>query len=102
MHISIWRKKEGKDYYNSNFLLSIFYVFLYFGAVKEKEETHRQTHSNACVKMSNFSELDHRKKRANVIVQNLDYKQFLLDNVWVSFVLEIDFPVSNGEKTNCF
>lgn len=53
--------------------------------------------------MSNFSEeLDHRKKRANVIVQNLDYKQFLLDNVWVSFVLEIDFPISNGGKTNCF
>lgn len=95
------KKKEGKDYYNSNFLLSIFYVFLYFGAVKEKEETHRQTHSNACKNVQLFR-TDHRKKELNVIVQNLDYKQFLLDNVWVSFVLEIDFPVSNGEKNKLF
>lgn len=73
--------------------------FLYFGAVKRKE-THRQTHSNACVKMCQlFQNWITGKKEQMFIVQNLDYKQFLLDNVWVSFVLGNRFStVSNGKK----
>ena len=67
MCIFLFEEKGGKRLLQFQFpliYLSIFYFFLYFGAVKEKEETHRQTHSNACVKMSNFSEeLDHRKKK---------------------------------------
>ena len=43
-----------------------------------------------------------KKKRANFIVQNLDYKQFFLDNVWVSAVLEIDFLVSNRGENKLF
>ena len=42
------------------------------------------------------------KKKANFIVQNLDYKQFFLDNVWVSAVLEIDFLVSNRGENKLF
>ena len=105
VHISI-RRKRGRRTITIpvSSYLSIFYFSLYFGAVKEKEETHRQTHSSACVKLSNFSEeLDHRKKkRADFIVQNLDYKQFFLDNVWVSAVLEIDFLVSNRGENKLF
>lgn len=43
-----------------------------------------------------------KEKRANFIVQNLDYKQFFLDNVWVSAVLEIAFLVSNRGKNKLF
>lgn len=59
-----------------------------------------------CKNAQLFRRIGPQEKRANFIVQNLNininYKQFFLDNVWVSFVLEIDFPVSNRGKNKLF